>query len=77
MLTGLRTTSAWVITVLTLVLSLTLIQAPMIAPWLHLQPLHLDDLGIALAGSSAAVLVPLALLANPWIKWRGRRYTTP
>lgn len=58
-LSRLRTRSARGVTAATLALSAALIQIPSLAHLLHLQPLHLDDWGLALAG---ALLVGTAVL---------------
>jgi len=59
-LSGLRTWVARLVVAGTVASSLVLIQTPGLARVLHLQPLHLDDWGLALGGSLVAVL-PLAL----------------
>jgi Ca2+-transporting ATPase len=53
-LSGLRTSMARLIVMATLALSVLLIQIPMLAQLVHVQPLHLDDWGVAVGG---AVLV--------------------
>lgn len=55
-LSRLRTRLAWGISVATIALSAALIQIPALAHLLHLQPLHLDDWGIAVAVAAAATL---------------------
>ena len=63
-LSGLRTWTARLVSAATAGLSLTLVQTPALARWLHLAPLHLDDLVTAVVGSVAAVSLPLAVLGG-------------
>lgn len=57
---GLRTRAARVVTAGTVVLTLTLVQTPGLAPLLHVVPLHADDLGAA--AFAALVVAALAFL---------------
>lgn len=58
-LSRLRTRTACLIAGATFASSILLIQTPMLARALHLQPLHLDDWGVAIAGSVFAASLPL------------------
>jgi P-type Ca2+ transporter type 2C len=57
----LRTRMARLITTLTLASSVLIIQTPVLAVALHLEPLHVEDWGIALVGSVVAACLPLML----------------
>jgi P-type Ca2+ transporter type 2C len=61
--TGLRTRISRVIAGGTITLSVLLIQTPALAARLHVEPLHLDDWAVAIAGGLMAVCVPPALRA--------------
>jgi Ca2+-transporting ATPase len=56
-LSRLRTKAARVLVVTTAGLSLALIQTPALAGRLHLMPLHSDDLGVAVVGSTLAAIM--------------------
>jgi Ca2+-transporting ATPase len=71
--TRLRTRVARVIAGATVALSVLLVQTPALAARLHLEPLHLDDWAVAVAGGLLAVAVPLALRAILRSGGRGRR----
>ena len=60
-LSRLRTLNAWLITLGSFGLSILLVQTPYLARWLHLEPLHWDDWGIAIIGGFFCVLLPLAI----------------
>jgi Ca2+-transporting ATPase len=62
-LTGLRTPIARVIAGATIATAVLLLQTPGLAARLHVEPLHLDDWALAVAGGLFAVGVPLALRA--------------
>lgn len=59
-LSGLTTTVSRIMTALTVLSGLALIQTPWLARWLHLRPLHLDDLLISVAAAVgvAALMLP-------------------
>ena len=57
-LSRLRSLAAVVMVISTIGLSLVLVQVPALAHYLHLQPLHLDDWLIAIAGGLLAALLP-------------------
>jgi Ca2+-transporting ATPase len=61
--TRLRTPVSRVIAGGTIALSVVLIQTPALAARLHVEPLHLDDWALAIAGGLLAVCVPPALRA--------------
>ena len=56
-LSRLRTPAAWVMVGGTLALSALFVQTPLLAAFLHLRPLHLDDWLLALAGGLLASLL--------------------
>jgi Ca2+-transporting ATPase len=60
-LSGLRTRVSRLITGGTLALTLVLVQIPALATLLHLQPLHTDDWGRAIAGALLTALLPSLL----------------
>lgn len=60
-LSKLKTTSAWLMTLGTFGIAAVVVQTPDLAHWLHLEPLHRDDWSIAIAGGFLCVLVPMAL----------------
>ena len=60
-LSGLHTRMAWVMTLLTLVVSAIFVQVPWFANHLSLQPLHTDDWLIAGVGGLACIAVPFLL----------------
>lgn len=57
----LRTRIAQVVSGATVALSLAVIQTPSLAALVHVDPLHLDDWALAVAGALAAVSLPLGL----------------
>jgi Ca2+-transporting ATPase len=63
-LSGLRTPIARAVAAATTILSVLLIQLPGVSPLLGVEPLHLDDWGMAFGGALLA-LAPLALLGRP------------
>ena len=63
LLSGLRTKSAWLVTLVTLALAVLLVQELWFAAHLSLQPLHLDDWLIAAAGGFLAVALPIGLFS--------------
>jgi len=66
-LSRLRTPAAWAMVGGTLALSLLFVQIPLLAAFLHLRPLHLDDWLLALAGGLlASLLSALTLLPAPF-----------
>jgi hypothetical protein len=65
----LRTGMARLITTLTLASTVLIIQTPVLAVALHLEPLHVEDWGIALAGSAVAAGL---LLMFGWTARRDR-----
>ncbi len=65
LLSRLRTLTAWLISSGTVTLSIVLIQTPMLARGLHVQPLHLDDWGATVAGLLIASL-PFLLKPRPF-----------
>jgi Ca2+-transporting ATPase len=60
-LSRLRTRVSQVVSGATVALSLVAIQTPSLAALLHMEPLHLDDWAVAIAGVAAAVSLPVAL----------------
>jgi P-type Ca2+ transporter type 2C len=60
-LSGLRTRTARVIAALTVVSTIVLVQVPPLARMLHLEPLHVMDWAVALAGSVLAALLARGL----------------
>ena len=58
-LSGLRTRTARLIAAATTASAIAVIQAPLLAGMLHLEPLHLADWGVAIAGSLLAAALPL------------------
>lgn len=70
LLSGLRTFSARLITCLTLVFSVMLVQIPWLASYLSLWPLHLDDWLIAATGGFLCVALPIGLFSiGAELKW--------
>jgi Ca2+-transporting ATPase len=69
-LSRLRTRTAWVMCIGTLVSSFALIQTRRLGALLHLTPLHWDDWALALLGGIAAVAIPLG--AELWTVYRTR-----
>ena len=65
-LSRMRGLAAWVTTLGTITLSLLLVQVPILSSYLHLRPLHLDDVLLAGAGGMLAALIPLVL---GWRRW--------
>lgn len=65
-LSGLRTRAARWVCAGTFVPSLVLVQAPALARLVHVRPLAMDDLMLAVAGSAAAAVLPL-------LKWPAAR----
>jgi Ca2+-transporting ATPase len=63
-LSGLRTPTAWAVTLGTVALTLLLVQTPLAAQLLHLGPLHLDDWALTAGGALVVGLLarPLATL---------------
>lgn len=59
MLSGLRSRTAWLITIITIGLALLLIQTPALAGFLHLAPLHFDDWLLAITGAMTAAALTL------------------
>jgi len=57
-LSGLQTVTARAITLLTVVLSIFLVQNPALSAWLHVTPLHGDDWAIAVGGGLVVSLLP-------------------
>jgi len=57
-LSGLRTGTAWTVVLITLTLSIMLVQLPSLSAWLHVTPLHGDDWAIAVGGGLLASLLP-------------------
>jgi Ca2+-transporting ATPase len=72
-LSRLQTLAARLVSGGAVALSAVLVQVPVLARLLHVQPLHLDDWALALAGSLAAASLPL--LAEQIHVWRLRRST--
>jgi Ca2+-transporting ATPase len=62
-LSGLRTRISWIVTFATAAASVALIQVPVLAALVHVDPLHLDDWVTVVAGSALAVGIPQAALA--------------
>jgi len=58
-LSGLRTRTARFIAAATIASAIVTVQTPLLAGMLHLEPLHLVDWGVAIAGSVLAAVVPL------------------
>ncbi len=58
-LSGLRTRTARFIAAATIASAIVLIQTPLLAGMLHLEPLHLADWGVAVAGTLLAAALPL------------------
>jgi Ca2+-transporting ATPase len=69
-LSRLRTTAAWVMVGGTLVLSALFVQTPLLAAFLHLRPLHLDDWLLALAGGLLASLLSTFTSQRTPFTWR-------
>jgi Ca2+-transporting ATPase len=65
-LSGLRTVNAWTVVLVTLTLSIMLVQIPYFSTWLHVTPLHGDDWAIAVGGGLLASLIP----ALRWLPYR-------
>ncbi|ABI60486.1 cation-translocating P-type ATPase [Nitrosomonas eutropha] len=57
-LSGLRTAVAWTVVLVTLALSIILVQIPLLSSWLHITPLHGDDWAIAVGGGLLVSLLP-------------------
>ena len=57
-LSGLRTATAWSVVLVTLSLSILLVQIPSLSAWLHVIPLHGDDWAIAVGGGLLASSLP-------------------
>jgi len=62
-LSRLRTGTARIVTLATTVASAGLIQVPGLAARVHVDPLHLDDWAVVVAGSVLAIAIPQAALA--------------
>lgn len=62
-LSGLRTGAAWFMSLATLALTGLLVQTPVLASYLHLQPLHRDDWLIAAVGGFLSVAVPILIFS--------------
>jgi Ca2+-transporting ATPase len=60
-LSGLRTRSAWLVSLVTLAGTGLLVQTPGLSTVLHVTPLHADDWALTVAGSALAVGAPLLL----------------
>jgi len=71
-LSGLETVTARVVTLLTMVFSVALVQTPALSAWLHVSPLHGDDWAIAVGGGVLVSLLP----ALNRLRWRRRRQAT-
>jgi Ca2+-transporting ATPase len=56
-LSRLRTRAAWIMVCGTLALSVLFVQTPLLAAFLHLRPLHIDDWLLAIAGGCIASLL--------------------
>lgn len=57
-LSGLRTATAWTVVLVTVTMSILLVQIPSLSAWLHVTPLHGDDWAIAVGGGLLASLLP-------------------
>lgn len=60
-LSGLRTRSAWLVSIGTLAGTALLVQTPGLSTFLHVTPLHADDWALVVAGSALALGAPLLL----------------
>jgi Ca2+-transporting ATPase len=76
-LSRLRTRAAWLVSAATVGSAILLVQLPPLARVLHLEPLHLEDGALAVAGALLA-LVPLGLtVTRPSRRGRARRVPGP
>ncbi len=68
-LSGLRTKTAWVMVVATIVLSIVLSQVPPLAALIHLRPLHWDDWLLALGGAALVAAIPAVFrIGTPFVR---------
>lgn len=67
-LSGLRSFTAWAVVLITVALSILLVQISSLSVWLHVTPLHGDDWAIAVGGGLLAALV----LLPRWLPRRQR-----